>query len=141
MLSPTERTLRARAAAFALHAQGGTSTGAATAAFLHRFEVQVDPHGTLPPEVRARRATFARRSYMASLGLRAAKARRLADPSDRDVARITQIEGLLTAVEGRDGVAATAVAKAIPNMKMVAASVSAAATKAERHHDRAIPTA
>ncbi len=76
MLSPAERKLRARAAAYALHAQGGTSTKAATRAFLERFERQVDPDGILSPEERARRAEHARRSYMALLAMRAAKARR-----------------------------------------------------------------
>lgn len=74
-LSPTERTLRARAAAFALHAQGGTSTAAATAAFLARFEREVDPDNLLMPEERARRAVFARRSHMSKLALKASRAR------------------------------------------------------------------
>jgi hypothetical protein len=100
MLTPAERRLRSRAAAYALHAQGGTSTHAGTAAFLNRFEREVDPDGTLPPEERERRAMFARKSYMANLSLRAAKAHRLGAPSDREVARITELERLLTAVEG-----------------------------------------
>ena len=74
-LSPAQRALRARAAAHALHAQGGTSTKAGTAAFLARFERQVDPDGVLPPEERARRADHARRSYMAGLALKASRAR------------------------------------------------------------------
>jgi hypothetical protein len=74
-MTPAQRTLRARAAAFAQHAQGRTSTAAGTAAFLARFEREVDPDGTLPPEERARRAEFARRSYMAKLGLKASKAK------------------------------------------------------------------
>lgn len=77
-LSPSERKLRARAAAYALHAQGGTSTAAGTAAFLARFEREVDPEGKLTPAERTRRATFARRSYMARLALRSARARRRA---------------------------------------------------------------
>lgn len=76
MLTPAERRLRARAAAYALHAQGATSTRAGTAAFLARFERQVDPDGTLPAEERDRRATWARKSYMTLLALSAAKARR-----------------------------------------------------------------
>lgn len=74
-LTPAQRSLRARAAAFALHAQGGTSTAAGTSAFLSRFERQVDPEGVLPPEERARRAAFARKGYMAGLALRASRAR------------------------------------------------------------------
>jgi hypothetical protein len=76
-LSPTERTLRARMAAHAMHAAGKTSTTAATAAFLAKFEAQVDPNSELAPAERRRRAEHARSSHMARLGLRAAKARRL----------------------------------------------------------------
>jgi hypothetical protein len=107
MLTPAERRLRSRAAAYALHAQGGTSTRAGTAAFLNRFEHEVDPNGTLPPEERTRRAAFARKAYMARLGLRAMKARRLG-LSDGEVARIAELEDLLTEVEGRDSGAAAA---------------------------------
>ena len=74
-LTPKQRTLRARAAAFALHAQGGTSTAAGTTAFLARFEAEVDPEGTLDPAERARRAMLARRSYMTRLALKASRAR------------------------------------------------------------------
>jgi hypothetical protein len=76
LLSAKERSLRARVGAFALHAQGRTSTKAGTAAFLARFERQVDPQGLLPPEERARRALYARKSHMASLALKSARARR-----------------------------------------------------------------
>jgi hypothetical protein len=75
LLSPKERSLRARVGAYALHAQGGTSTKAGTIAFLARFEAQVDPEGVLPANERARRAQFARKSYMASLALKSARAR------------------------------------------------------------------
>lgn len=75
MLTPTQRSLRARCAAYALHAQGGTSTKAGTAAFLRRFEIEVNPDGTLPPEESARRAEFARRAHMARLALRSSRAR------------------------------------------------------------------
>lgn len=74
-LTPAQRTLRARIAAHALHAQGGTSTKAATAAFLSRFDREVDPDGVLPPDERARRAAHARRAYMGGLSLRASRAR------------------------------------------------------------------
>lgn len=74
-LTPKQRTLRARAAAYALHSQGGTNTRAATAKFLERFERQVDPDGTLAPDERARRAAYARKSYMASLALRASRSK------------------------------------------------------------------
>jgi hypothetical protein len=74
-LTASQRAIRARAGAFALHAQGGTSTKAGTAAFLARFERQVDPAGTLAPDERARRAAWARKSYMANLGLKASRAK------------------------------------------------------------------
>jgi hypothetical protein len=74
-LTPEQRSLRARIAAHALHSQGGTSTGAATAAFLDRFARQVDPAGILSPEERGRRAVHARKAYMQSLALKASRAR------------------------------------------------------------------
>jgi hypothetical protein len=78
-LSPAERSLRARIAALSLHAQGRTSTTAGTAAFLARFERQVDPDGTLDPVERTRRAIYARKAYMATLALRRSRTRSKAD--------------------------------------------------------------
>jgi hypothetical protein len=74
-LSPTQRSLRARIAAHAMHAAGRTNTGPASAAFLRRFEREVDPEGKLPPDVRARRAEHALAAHMASLSLKASQAR------------------------------------------------------------------
>ena len=81
MLSPTEWALRARAAAHALHAQGGTSTKAGTRAFLARFEKQVDPDGVLPVDERTRRARHALKSHMSVLALKASRARRRRAPT------------------------------------------------------------
>lgn len=75
MLTPSQRTLRARVAAHALHAQGGTSTLAATSAFLARFEAQVDPEGKLTPTERHQRARHARKAYMGRLALASSRAR------------------------------------------------------------------
>lgn len=75
-LSPKERSLRAKLAAHSLHAQGGTSTAAGTAAFLSRFERQVDPDGLLMPEERSRRAEHAKKAYMSALALKSSKSRR-----------------------------------------------------------------
>ncbi len=75
MLTPEQRRLRARAAAFAMHAAGLTNTGPGTAAFLKRFERQVDPDGLLTPQERGRRAEYALRSYMAALALKASRSR------------------------------------------------------------------
>lgn len=74
-LTPGQRKVRARLAAHALHAQGGTSTKAGTAAFLARFDREVDPDGILAPEERARRAEHARKAYMGRLALKASRAR------------------------------------------------------------------
>jgi hypothetical protein len=77
-LSPAERTLRARLAAHAMHAQHDVrqTTASGRAAFLARFEAEVDPDGRLDPQERARRAEQARRAYFARLALAATKARR-----------------------------------------------------------------
>ena len=77
-LSPAERTLRARLAAHAMHAQHDArqTTASGRAAFLARFEAEVDPEGRLDPEERARRAEQARRAYFARLALAATRARR-----------------------------------------------------------------
>lgn len=77
MLSPTERTLRAKLAAHSKWANTDPveGTAAARAAFLDRFEQQVDPAITDPAE-RARRAEHLRKAYMAKLALASAKARK-----------------------------------------------------------------
>ena len=77
-LSPVERSLRARLAAYAMHARHDTRRTSANgrAAFLARFEREVDPDGRLHPEERARRAEQARRAYFTRLALAATKARR-----------------------------------------------------------------
>lgn len=77
-LTPSERTLRARLAAFALHAgrDSREHTGPARRAFLQRFEDQVDPERCLTEGERIRRAELARRAYFTALALRSAKARR-----------------------------------------------------------------
>lgn len=76
-LTPSQRTLRARIAAYSLHAQRDPrqTTAAARAAFLDRFEREVDPHLQLAPEERRRRAAAARNAYMSRLALASARAR------------------------------------------------------------------
>ena len=72
-------SLRARIAAlsrWARTANRTAATAAARSAFEARFEREVDPHGQLSVEERARRAGFARRAYFARLALLSAKARR-----------------------------------------------------------------
>lgn len=75
-LTPAERTHRARLAAHALHAKGGTNTGPAREAFLSKFEREVDPDGILEPAERAKRAEHARKAFYARLALKSAQARR-----------------------------------------------------------------
>jgi hypothetical protein len=77
-LSPAERSLRARLAAYAMHAQHDSRDTSAPgrAAFLARFETDVDPDGRLDPEERRRRAEHARSAYFARLALASVAARR-----------------------------------------------------------------
>jgi hypothetical protein len=73
-----DRILRARIAAHVLHAQisdPAEHTAPARAAFLSRFEREVDPDGVLDPEERARRAEHAKKAYFLRLALASRKAR------------------------------------------------------------------
>lgn len=51
-------------------------TRPAREAFLKRFEKEVDPDGTLPPEERRQRAEHVKRAYMLQLSKRSAAARK-----------------------------------------------------------------
>jgi len=77
LLSPTERRIRARLGAFALHAQHDPreTTAAGRTAFLARFLDEVDPDRTLPEAERLRRAECARKAHMARLALASARVR------------------------------------------------------------------
>lgn len=77
MLSPKERTLRARIGALSLHAQGKTNTGPATAAFNAKFYAGIPDD--LPPEERDRRAALARKAHMTKLSLARSRARTATD--------------------------------------------------------------
>lgn len=77
-LTSDQRSLRARLAAHSLHATISdpvAHTAPARAAFLDRFEREVDPDGVLPLGERSRRAEHARKAYFARLALASAKAR------------------------------------------------------------------
>ncbi len=91
-LTPAQRSLRARLAAYALHAKGGTSTKAGTSAFLTRFEREVDPSGTLPPAERARRAEYALKAHMSRLALKASRARSRTGRTGAMVIELSQAE-------------------------------------------------
>jgi hypothetical protein len=77
-VNPSERQLRARAAAHALHAgvDPTAHTVPARAGFMRRFLNQVDPDGVLPPDERERRAEHLMRSHMLTLARKSAQARR-----------------------------------------------------------------
>jgi len=77
-MTPSERSIRGRIGAYALHSQRDPkeTTAKARASFLQRFEREVDPNGVLPYEERQRRATAARKGYFAQLALKSAKKRR-----------------------------------------------------------------
>ena len=51
--------------------------------FLKRFEKEVDPDGTMPPEERRQRAEHAKRAYMLQLAKRSAAARKAKQPASR----------------------------------------------------------
>ena len=78
MLTPDERSLRARTAAHRLHAtyDPKQTTANGRAKFLRRFEEEVDLEGILSPEERRRRAEHARNAHFSSLDLKSARARR-----------------------------------------------------------------
>jgi hypothetical protein len=86
-LTPAQRSLRARAAAYRLHSlyDSRELTAKARAAFEDRFARQVDPDGVLPEAERRRRAEYARKAYYTALAAKSAKARRQrrADRSER----------------------------------------------------------
>jgi hypothetical protein len=78
-LTPAQRSMRAQIAAHASWANTtdrAARTAAASRAFNDRFARQVDPHGTLPPEERQRRAASARSACFTALALRSSQARR-----------------------------------------------------------------
>jgi hypothetical protein len=75
-----ERSLRARAAAHALHSQYDSKTLSqpardASPGSDRYWERQVDPDGALDPHERARRAEHAKKSYFIGLARKSAKAR------------------------------------------------------------------
>ena len=81
----TFRHIRAQIGAYSLHAKYDSReiTKNARAAFLSKFETDVDPEGKLPKEERLRRATMARRAHFKRLALLSAKARAIRARSHR----------------------------------------------------------
>lgn len=82
MLSPSQRSLRARIGAHALHAKHdpNETTAAARAASGSALDRRVleliDPDGSLSPDDRARRLEHARSAHFGQLALKRSKARR-----------------------------------------------------------------
>jgi hypothetical protein len=64
--------------AYRMHSQhdGRATTAAGRAAFLGRFETEVDPDGLLTADERARRVDAAKSAYFRALALRSAQVRR-----------------------------------------------------------------
>src|SRR5581483_12143553 len=76
-LTPEQRALRARIAANTRWSKSDRKVGTvnARAAFLSRFERQVDPEGRLAPDERGRRARAALTAHMQALALRSSRNR------------------------------------------------------------------
>lgn len=78
-LTPSSRRLHAQAAAHTRWSREDdrqAATGKARAAFIDRFEKEVDPDGVLEPGERARRAESAKKAYFKRLAIKSAEARR-----------------------------------------------------------------
>jgi len=79
MATAEERRISARVASHASWAQTAdptARTAPARKAFRQRFEHEVDPDGTLPPDERARLAEHARKAYYSRLASKSAQAQR-----------------------------------------------------------------
>tara|TARA_B100000315_G_scaffold210823_2_gene207315 strand:- start:181 stop:444 length:264 start_codon:yes stop_codon:yes gene_type:complete len=78
MLTPEERRLRAQIGAYSLHAKYDSRqiTEKARAAFMSRFENEVDPERILPEEERTRRADKAKSAHFRKMALRSSKSRK-----------------------------------------------------------------
>jgi len=75
--TPAQRSLQARIAAYRMHAMHDPrdTTREARAAFLAKFEREVDPDKRLAEPERRRRAEAAKKAYFNALALRSARAR------------------------------------------------------------------
>ncbi len=71
-MTPEQRTLRARIAAYTMHSRndGLSITAAARSAFAASFETTVDPDGVLPLPERQRCAEALRKAHYARLALK-----------------------------------------------------------------------
>ena len=78
IVDPSIATLRARLGAYSQHSRHSSvdTTAAARAAFLSKFELEVDPDKVLPEAERQRRAEAARKAYFTRLALKSVQAKR-----------------------------------------------------------------
>jgi hypothetical protein len=77
-MTPEQRSQRGRIGAYVQWSRTpdkAAHTAPARAAFVSRFEREVDPDGTLDPAERARRAEYARKAHFARLAFASARAR------------------------------------------------------------------
>lgn len=88
-LTPEERAMRARIAAdtrWAIEPDRSKATSPARAGMRRKFELQVDPDGTMPPAEVERRVNSLMRAHMTRMSLAAAKARRAKKAARADAA-------------------------------------------------------
>lgn len=76
-LTPEQRSLRSRAAAYAMHSRHDSRETSAPGreAFLRRFLDEVDADRVLPEPERLRRAELARKRYFTDLAFKSSRAR------------------------------------------------------------------
>jgi hypothetical protein len=85
-LTPEQRSLRAKIAAYSSWAKTADRAGrtaAARRAALDRFDREVDPDGVLPAEERAQRSACARKAHYSRMAYLSARARRSGRSFDR----------------------------------------------------------
>jgi hypothetical protein len=99
-----ERVLRGRIGGLTTRARHDptTNTAAARAAFLARFEREVDPDGMLTPVERDRRVDAALRAHFSRMGLESVQARRRRREAAADAERATVLDALIAA-QGHEG--------------------------------------
>ncbi len=77
-MNPREASVRGRLGAYRQQSRHSPidTTAAARAAFLSKFELEVDPDKVLPEAERQRRAEAAKKAYFTRLALKSVQARR-----------------------------------------------------------------
>ena len=77
MTKRSERSMIGRLGAHRMHAMYDSkeTTAKGREAFMSKFEREVDPDGTLPPDERQRRAEHLRKAYFTELALKSVQSR------------------------------------------------------------------